>query len=279
MRLADLPYSTNDLFPSGDFAFHMRFRRGDIPQFYQNTSDHADIIAERRKWLQHGPAKYVAALPQAEPLLAEAVEVANSVGVTARIGSSPAETMTNLGAAWEPDLLILQSPSPTSQPVLVAGCVCFPSSWALEEKIGRPLDTIHAPVPTLNDQFANPVQQFLARIKPGISWERINWGLSRSPELNQHPSRKLPRLDATVTLEEVWFRAEYQSLIALPKTGGVLFGIRLVIEPLARLRFDNLFMEGLARAIQSMPEQIAGYKGIATARARLLELLAFPPQL
>jgi hypothetical protein len=257
----------------------MRFRRGDIAQFYQNTSDHADIIAERRKWLQHDPAKYVAALSEAEPLLGEAVEVANSVGVTAQIGGSASETMTNLGAAWEPDLLILQLPSPTSQPVLVAGCVCFPSSWALEEKIGRALDTIHAPVPTLNDQFANPVQQFLARIKPGISWERINWGLSRSPELNQHPSRKLPRLDATVTLEEVWFRAEYQSLIALPKTGGVLFGIRLVIEPLTKLRSDTNFIEGLARAIHSMPEQIAVYKGIAAARARLLELLAFPPQL
>jgi dimethylamine monooxygenase subunit A len=275
MTLAELPYSTNDLFSPGDFAFHMRFRRGDIAQFYQNTSDHTDIIAERRKWLQHDSAKYVAGLPQAEPLLAEAVEVANSVGVTSRIGNSASATMTNLGAAWEPDLLILQSPSPTSQPILLAGCVCFPSSWALEEKIGRPLDAIHAPVPTLNDQFANPVQQFLARIKPGVSWERINWGLSRSPELNQHPSRNLPRLDSAVTLEQVWFRAEYQSLIALAKTGGVLFGIRLVIEPLTKLRSDQNFIAGLTRAIQSMPEPIAVYKGVAGARARLLELLAF----
>jgi hypothetical protein len=254
----------------------MRFRRGDIAQFYQNTSDHAGIITERRKWLQQGSAKYVAALPEAESLLAEAVEVAKSVGVNAHIGNSASETMTNLGAAWEPDLLVLRSPSPASQPILVAGCVCFPSSWALEEKIGRALDTIHAPVPTLNDQFANPVQQFLARIKPGISWERINWGLTRSPELNQHPSRKLPRLDATVKFDEVWFRAEYQSLVALPKTGGVLFGIRLVIEPLTKLRSDKNFIEGLARAVQSMPEPIAVYKGMASARARLLELLAFP---
>jgi hypothetical protein len=117
------------------------------------------------------------------------------------------------------------------------------------------------------------VQQFLARIKPGISWERINWGLSRSPELNQHPSRKLPRLDATVTIEEVWFRAEYQSLVSLPKTNGVLFGIRLVIEPLANLMRDEQFVEGLARAIRSMPEAIAVYKGIAPARERLLALL------
>jgi len=273
MTLADLPYTTNDLFPAGDFAFHMRFRRGEIQAFYKNTSAHADIIAERRKWLAHEPQKYAGALPEAEPLLEEAVEIANSLRISVQSRGSPLATMLNLGEAWEPDLLLLRSPSSDAQPVLLAGCVCFPSSWALEEKIGQPLDAIHTPVPTLNAQFANPVQQFLARMKPGISWERINWGLSRSPELNQHPSRKLPRLDSNVSADEVWFRAEYQSLISLPKTGGVLFGIRLVIEPFTKLLKDREFVEGLGRAIQSMPENIASYKGIAPPRARLLELL------
>jgi hypothetical protein len=273
MRLADLPYTTGDLFPAGNFAFHMRFRRGEIPPFYKNTPAHADILAERRKWLAHDASKYAAALPESERLLQEVVEIANSLGVSAHTGASAIETMLNLGGAWEPDVLLLRSPTAAEQPILVAGCVCFPSSWALEEKIGRPLDMIHGPVPTLNEQFANPVQQFLARMKPGISWERINWGLSRSPELNQHPSRKLPRLDANVSAEEVWFRAEYQSLLSLSKTNAVLFGIRLVIEPLTKLLKNREFVAGLHRGIQSMPENIAIYKGIAPARARLLDLL------
>jgi hypothetical protein len=273
MTLAELPYTTSDLFPAGDFAFHMRFRRGEIAPFYKNSAAGADIIAERKKWIEQDTSKYVAALPESAPLLDEALEFAQSVGVVARRGPTAFETMMNLGSAWEPDLLLLQCLSPTSQPLLLAGCVCFPSSWPLEEKIGRPLDAIHRPVPTLNAQFANPVQQFLARIKPGISWERINWGLSRSPELNQHPGRKLPRLDSTVTIDEVWFRAEYQSLVSLPKTNGVLFGIRLAIERLANVIRDAQFAEGLARAIRSMPEAIAAYKGIAPARERLLTLV------
>jgi hypothetical protein len=160
-----------------------------------------------------------------------------------------------------------------AQPELVGGCVCFPSSWSFEEKIGRPLDFIHEPVPTLNSQFASPVKQFLARMKPGISWERINWGLSRSSELNQHPNRRLPRLDATVDLNEIWFRVEYQSLVALPRTSGILFGIRLIIEPLQVLRQDQDFATGLARGLQTMPDSVAGYKGILPARKRLLDLL------
>jgi hypothetical protein len=273
MTLAELPYTTSDLFPAGDFGFHMRFRRGDIAQFYKNSASHGDIIAERKKWLAQDSDKYAAALPESAPLLDEALDFAKSVGVHSAKGATPLESMLNLGGAWEPDLLLLKCPSIAEQPVLLVGCVCFPSSWALEEKIGHPLDAIHGPVPTLNQQFANAVQQFLARIKPGISWERINWGLSRSPELNQHPSRQLPRLDSTATLEEVWFRAEYQSLVSLPQSGGILFGIRLVIEPLANLRNDPEFSAGLTRAIHTMPEPIAAYKGMATARQRLLELL------
>lgn len=272
MKLKDLPYTTADLFPAGDFAFHMKFRRGEIAPFYRNQDD-ASVLAERRKWLSQAPDKYAGALTGAEELLGEAVELANSFGLQVGWGSNALETMLNLGKVWEPDLLLMKAPSMAAQPELLAGAVCFPSSWALEEKMGKGLDVIHGPVPTLNEQFANPVQQFLSRMKPGISWERINWGLSRSPELNQHPGRGLPRLDATVTLDEVWFRAEYQSLVSLPKSGGVMFGIRLVIEPLTALLSDVEFVEGLRKAARTMPEPIARYKGLLPARDRLLELI------
>lgn len=270
MTLRDLPYTTKDLFPNGDFAFHMKFRRGEIEAFYRNQ-DHPGVLSERRKWLTEAPGKYVGAGPGSEPVIQEAVKLARSLGVQVEPGAS----MRDLGMAWEPDILLLRAPSPNAQPELVAGAVCFPSSWALEEKMGKSLDVIHGPVPTLNEQFASPVQQFLARMKPGISWERINWGLSRSLELNQHPSLELPRLDASVNVGDVWFRSEYQSLVALPESGGILFGIRLVIEPLAKLLHSAEFVEGMQKAMRTMPESIARYKGLAAARERLLELLVF----
>jgi hypothetical protein len=271
MNLRDLPYTIDDIFPAGDFAFHMRFRRGDIREFFANTSSGA-ILAERRKWLDHKASECAAVLPEGESILDEVTEFAGSLGISVPRGSTPVDTCIALGRAWEPDLLFLRTVT-DSQPELVGGCVCFPSSWSFEEKVGRPLDAIHTPVPTFNAQFASPVKQLLARMKPGISWERINWGLSRTAELNQHPNRRLPRLDASVELNEVWFRIEYQSLVALPGTAGILFGIRLIIEPLSRLAQDPGFATGLSRALATIPESVATYKGLQPARRRLIDLL------
>jgi hypothetical protein len=267
VTLAEIPYSTAEIFPAGDFAFTMRFRRGDVADFLRNSVGNESVLAERRKWLSETPDRYAAALPEAEPMLVEVSQLAHSAGVRA------GPNILDLGRNCEPDLLMLRV-DPNAQPKLVAGCVCFPSSWSLEEKIGHPLDFIHKPVATLNEQFASPIQQFMARMKPGISWERINWGLSRSPELNQHPTRNLPRLDSSVTLDEVFFRSEYQSLVSLPSSGGVLFGIRVLVESLEKLRSDPAFVEGLSRGLRTMPEAIAQYKGLAAARERIVSLLA-----
>lgn len=272
MNLRDLPYTTDDIFPLGDYSFHMRFRRGAIPDFFANRFDAESVLAERRKWLDCNATDYAVMLPEGEAILEEVIEVAGALGIPAPQNRAPIEKLIALSKFWEPDLLLLRIEA-NSQPQLVGGCVCFPSSWSLAEKIGRPLDVIHEPVATFNTQFANPVRQFLDKMKPGISWERINWGLSRSSELNQHPNRKLPGLDGSVELQDVWFRVEYQSLVALPKTQGILFGIRLILESLEVLSRDPYFSSGVERALQTMPEAVARYKGILPARDRLIELL------
>jgi hypothetical protein len=183
------------------------------------------------------------------------------------------QPLSSLGTSWEPDFLLLKLDS-ESRMRLLAGCVCFPSSWSLTEKIGHPIETIHGVVPGLNDAIGKQIHSFLSKLRPGVAWLRANWGLSRSPELNQHPHRKLPRLDANVSSEEVWLRVEHQALVALPRTQGVLFGIRIAVHPLLALREDRLIAERLSRALRTMPEPMAQYKGIAPVRDRVLTLLA-----
>ena len=275
------------ILPDRDYGFQMRFVKGDVATFFRPRERAAaggsTRLTERRRWIESDPATCVALLPEGEDLLGETLELAVSLrtlpddGDAARFdGLTPAAQCRALGEFWEPDFLLLR-PDGNGIVRLVGGCLCFPSHWDLREKLGRSMAAIHGVVPGLNEALGTPIDKFLRRIKPGVSWERYNWGLSRTPELNLHPSRDLPRLDATVALDEVWWRLEEQSLVALPDSGGVLFGIRLVIQPLREILADPAARRGVIRAVETMPEPMARYKGIAPARARLLALMESEP--
>jgi len=269
----------DDILPDQDFAMKMRFSRRDVAAFFQPGPQYRSVTEERRMWIESDPRRHVAILPDGESVLDEVAALAISMSAPpcglvegSFKGLPPFERCRLLGESWEADFLLMR---PDAEGVfrMVGGCLCFPSHWDLREKLGQPMAAIHAPVPGLNESLGRQIDGFLRRIKPGVSWERENWGLSRTPELNLHPSRGLPRLDARVEIDDVWFRIEEQSLVAMPQSGGVLFGIRLVVVPLSEILTQPTARRGMIRALRTMPEPVARYKGIAPARARLLELL------
>lgn len=262
-----------------DFGLRMRFAKKDVASFFKPGESHASVIAERRQWLAHDPLKYCALLPEGITLLDETVALALSLdtlpdGPSAGTFESliPQDRCRLLGESWEADFLLMK-PDDAGVFRLYGGCLCFSSHWDLREKLGLTIADIHAPVPNLNETLGRQIDGFLQRIKPGTSWERANWGLSRTADLNLHPSRNVPRLDATVALDDVWFRLEEQSLVALPASGGILFGIRLVIRSMREIKADADTRQGMIRALRTMPETMARYKGIAPARERLLDLM------
>lgn len=219
----------------------------------------------------------MALLPGAEPLLAETIALGrkwNPENPLLGIGDNPYFSCLGLGLTWEPDFLLLKQDATDGRFHLLGGCVCFPSSWRFEEKVGKPLEVIHTPVPHLNEQLASPIHNFLSRIKPGAAWCRANWGLSRSPELNQHPARGLPKLRPPLREDEVWLRVEDQALVALPESRGVLFGIRMTVIPLAEVKRHPIAARGLARALRTMPDAMLDYKSLLVAKGELLRLLA-----
>ena len=255
------------LLKDGAFEFHMGLRRGD-DLFFRNRAEDRALLDERRCWLAHEPERYAACEPAGEAPLAELTTFVRTMNP-----GIAADALVALGETWEPDFLLLR-PNEAGEFRLVAGCVCFPSHWALREKIGLPLAAIHAPVPTLNATLGAKIDSFLARLRAGETWERWNWGLAATPELNDHPARGNARLDATETLDGCWFRAEHQAFRLLPETRSVLFAIRIGIVPLHEIAADRALAARLAGALLSMPLEIAVYKGVAAARERIAALLA-----
>ena len=250
------------LFPSGDFRFHMGLRPGEARAFFAATAENDELLAERGRWLDAAPADYAGLLEDGADLLAEAAELAATWGV------ETGGDLIALGRAWEPDFVLLDS-----ELRVRGGVVCFPSAWALPEKLGRTLVETHGPVPGLNAALAPRIHAALGKLAPGAAWERENWGLARDADRNHHPARPRRRLDESITVGEVWLRVERQCLFRMPRTGGLLFGIRLVLLPLADVLAQPDAADGLRRGLESMPEDVAEYKGVARARATLLEWL------
>lgn len=262
------------IFPAGEHRWSMGLQRGEsAAAFFAVQDPSLGVLAERRNWLAADSDRYALALPVAAAAVQETTEYAGDLGTVLPSHEPRTEArLFALGVAWEPDFVLLTSGDAGGHTV-VAGVVCFPSSWALGEKLGRPLSEVHAPVPGLNQALAKPIDLFLSKIRPGDVWRRENWGLSRDAELNHHPALARPRLADRVQVDEVWIRLEHQLLTRLPRSGAVLFGIRVEVVPLARVLGDPVAAMRMARQLATLSEAAAAYKGVLQARPPILAML------
>lgn len=256
------------------FAFALRGWKEPPGEFFRATPEREVILAERRRWFEEEPKRYLFHTPLAVNLIAEACGLACQFdpALTPPEGAAPEKQLRWLGEHWEPDILLCCKKA-DGQISMEAGAICFPSHWAPETKIGLPIEALHAPVPGLNAAIGMPIFNLLDRLPAGYAWLRLNWGLSASPERNQHPSRGLPRLSASTPMEAIWLRVEHQALLRLPVSSGILFGIRVQSLPLPSLRG----MPGVARAVagqlRNMPLEMQSYKGIQEMAGRVAEWL------
>ena len=116
--------------------------------------------------------------------------------------------------------------------VLTAACVCAPSYWELPDKIGKPLDAIHARVPSLNDRIGSQMQRFFDALPAAQVFERRNWSIHPAEELYQ------PEYDGwarTKAFDRLFVRSERQTLRRL-SAESIAFTIRVTVVPLASIQ-------------------------------------------
>ena len=163
---------------------------------------------------------------------------------------------------------------------LAAASLCFPSSWSLAEKFGRPLHEIHAPVPGLAGRMGEMIARIFDNMKPGALLERFNWSIYgdnrlHHPETRTDPLRKFPA-DVPV-MERAHIRVERQTLRRMPVSGDILFTIRVHADPLAALarhpRGPSL-AAGLRVQLLALNAGQLAYKGLTQAQERLAAALA-----
>jgi hypothetical protein len=268
-----MPLPLAELFADEDYRFRLKLRQARVADYF--GSPDPDVLAERRRTLAESFEHHAGWVPRSEPLL-DAFESLVAAADAAPRAVTPVARLRRLGSDLVPDFLLLRrkaagTPSPSFQ--LRAAIVCFPSSWRLADKIGQPLHHIHSLVPGLNTSLAPTIDRFLSALKPGAAVERSNWGLAATPERNMHPRLDRPRLLPPADLDRIWLRIEDQLVAPLPGADGILFAIALRILPLGDVTDDPLLRNRFVRALATMPEPMAAYKGIAAVRPSLLDRL------
>ena len=203
---------------------------------------YAPQMAERARLLREGPGDVLQARPGSEAAQAEALDavvaalpdgfardgdrVTRPDGVTVTL----ADPLPTIGALIQEDALLLERRG--AEHVLVAGLLCFPASWTLSEKIGRPLGRIHAPVAAYDDALAARVQRLFDRAPPGRPMWRMNALGYADPALHQPRTEAAPKVEPAAPR---YLRCERQTVLKLPRTGAILFAVHTWVLPLDRL--------------------------------------------
>ena len=121
------------------------------------------------------------------------------------------------------------------------------------------------------------LDRFMRHLKPGKLAERLNWSVTDDPALFQLEGKHRTSLDLSVTPanagERLFLRVERQTLSRLPRSGFVLFTIRVHSYPLSRVAAQPGAAARLALAVRAMPDAMAAYKSLPPFKAALLGFL------
>lgn len=151
------------------------------------------------------------------------------------------QPLVTLGRLVQADLCLLQRQG--TEHALTGAILCFPASWTLAQKIGRPMTGIHVPVAPYDDNIAKRVQRLFDAIRVGQPLQRWNALVYDDPTLHQPRAEGQHRPPPQ---NRVFLRSERQCLLRLPQTGAVVFAIHTSVVRMADL--DPAARDGMTAA-------------------------------
>lgn len=143
------------------------------------------------------------------------------------VGIDRTAPLLTMGHLVQEDICLLQKQG--EEHVLVGAVLCFPASWRLAEKAGRPLVGIHAPVAEYVDNLARRVQRLFDGVRVGRPLWRFNRLWYDDPELHQPRSAKSPRRIKPDEKAAPYIRSERQCVVRMPVSDVVVFSIHTYV--------------------------------------------------
>jgi hypothetical protein len=283
-------------FESGPFRMAMALTTVPESAWFEIDDRYTDEMAERRRLLTEQHGDVFGALPSSDAARAETLHelvtnltthepqwfardgdsLHNAItGETWNLAALPCDPLELAGRLVQEDLCVIQQND--KGPIFTAAVLCFPSRWRLHEKLGKPLASVHGPVPHYAERLATPVDRFMAKVKPGHIASRLNWSVLDDPAMFQPGGKWRVQRNSAITPDNagdcLYLRVERQTLRRLPWSGAILFGIRVHSYPLARAITTPTAACRLAAAVRALPEATVHYKSLKVFGPALLAWL------
>ena len=258
-----------------------------LAEWIEVDGDHAAYIAEKTRLYEARRDDVFMAEPDTEDAQREVLDLvedhlARHVPALAARSPQPAEPPLIAASLMVQEDLVLMRRGPEGWR-LAAAALCFPSSWTLSEKFGRPLADIHGPVPEFGRDTRNAglIERMFDNLQ-GQCVIRWNWSLQDNPALyhplsqTAHAGDRPMRFSTADADANAFIRVERQTLRKLPRSGDILFTIRIHLYPLRELAQHperKALAASFADQIKALDAKQLAYKGLAQARDRLVARL------
>ena len=268
------PYVHSWALSPASAAPQMGLRPIPASEWLTRSRDHVAYMVAKRRRMDALPGVVCQMLPDSEAAQTEVLRLVCSHLGQRIPGECAGGVPINAAARLvEEDLCVMQPRG--SSYSLTAGAVASPSYWRLADKLGKELLDIHDPVAELRGRIGERMRHFFRELAPGRVYLRGNWFVHASGEPFGAPEQLTPvpnQPPAPRHVERLFLRCERQTVRRLPRTGGILFTIRVFLNPLADLAaHPQLAADILAAFAQP---GVLDYKTRAVANRRT-ELLAW----
>jgi hypothetical protein len=221
-------------------------------------------------------------------------------GMVVDVGPNGADPMAAVAMLAAEDMLLMvpEKDKITEQVSyrLKSGALLFPNGWSLRShfsqprppilqrelrvrwneaqqeslaaaRLGKSTREIHAGrVAQYENHFADKVERMFAMMAADrVTWRR-NWGMQLGTELFLHPDSSLVS-DVAYTTANVWrhghVRSEHETLVKLPQSGAIVFGIKTYQWPLQEMLADLVVFNALATAHDNLTPEMRAYREIS----------------
>ncbi len=248
----------------------MGTRALDLADWFVGDELSASELALRRRLLDEQTADVFAVLPTAEAAAVETHELIES-WTQARGWPTPVETspadhpLAAAGLMVQDDLCLMVRRDGAWH--LDGAVLCFPSAWVLGEKLGHTVADVHAPVDHYDTDLQARVDVFFDRLRVDRPVWRRNVSLKTTHALYLPYSKQQPVSSPAEVRSDgspYWLRSERQTLRKLPRTGAILFAIRVQLAPASVLRHRPDTAAEILAMIESWDAPMRDFKAADT---------------